>query len=99
MCDMKDLDYVHFDADAFLFEVIINTACENVDELLEKVIPTEENYQSIRDALLYSGDAIEYVYLLINKFGATKIMNDKKLYNKLYNTFEKELLDRIIKDE
>ena len=99
MHDWEDFDYVHFNADTFLFEVIIDGVCDDVDDLLENVLPTEENYQSIRDALLYSGDAIEYVYLLVSKYGTDKIRNDKELYNKLYDTFEKELLDRIIEDK
>ncbi len=89
-------DWEDFDADGFFFDVIINGNCDNVGQLLDNVHPTQKNYHSIRDVLLTTGDVIEYVYLLVDKYGTEKIKNDRDLYNKLYDVFDKELLDRIL---
>lgn len=90
-------DLEKFDADAFFFDVIMREDCkEDFSELLDNVAPTEENYRSVRDALLNTCDVIEYFELLINKFGTGKIKSDKELMKKINDTFDAELVKMIL---
>ncbi len=84
------VDYNHFDADAYLHYVMMRRDCEDSCSALEKVVATEENYQEIRNALLWDCDSFEFFRLLVQKFGAEKVWNDTELMEKMYSSFYKE---------
>lgn len=45
---------------------------------------------------MYTGDVIEYLQLLVDKYGADKVHSDYELMRKINETFEKECIEQIL---
>ena len=90
------IDYKHFDAEEFFFNVIMREDCVDYVAVLDNVAATEENYLSVRNALMYTCDVIEYLQLLVDKYGAYKVRSDGDLMHKINETFEKECIEQIL---
>lgn len=90
------IDYEHFDAEDFFFNVIMREDSADYAAVLDNVAATEENYLSVKNALMYTGDVIEYLQLLVDKYGADKVHSDYELMRKINETFEKECIEQIL---
>lgn len=90
------IDYEHFDAEDFFFNVIMREDCVDYAAVLDNVATTEENYLSVKNTLMYTGDVIEYLQLLVDKYGADKVRSDYELMRKINETFEKECIEQIL---
>lgn len=92
-CDYIDENGV-FDADTFVHEAIMesNMSVEEINDFLSKIPASEENYQAVREALLFCVDSTVLIEWLILNFGADRIMNDKDLKEYLFRSYEKEYL-------
>ena len=90
------VDYESFDAESYFCYVMLRGDCPDFVSPLDNVAATEENYKGIRDVLLHTGDVYEFFTLLVEKFGAEKVMNDEKLMSRIYEAFDRELVDFVL---
>lgn len=90
------VDYTHFEPDEYLHYVIMREDCKDYVSPLYNIAATKENYDNIRDELMYSADVLEYFEILVDKFGVDMVRNDSELIKKMYDAFDNSLIDKIL---
>ena len=70
--------------------------CKDYISPLYNIAATNENYDNIRNELMYSADVLEYFEILVDKFGVDMVRNDSELIKKMYDAFDNSLIDKIL---